>query len=104
MTDWKISKRKLGGYPCIEHRRLMASWPFAPEPAELTLAGRYGEIWQYSATHFRAVVRRRDYEQLVTFPAQELRKWIKRLQVPLDAALQVGLAENFNSSSEYLGR
>ena len=43
---WQASKQLLGGYPCVEH----------VVTKELSIIGRYGEIWQHDKLTFKAII------------------------------------------------
>ena len=48
--SWRTTKKKLGGYHCIENGTNMSATP--PAAYELSIVGKYGEIWQYSSDSF----------------------------------------------------
>lgn len=85
--EWTVSKRKLGGFSCIEHK----------ETRELCLSGSRGELWLVSSTEARAVLVSKDTESLYTFPVKDIPAWRKRLDVPLDPRAQLKWANGFSS-------
>jgi hypothetical protein len=92
-SAFRASKKTIGGVPCAE----------LPS-GELTLSGRYGDIWVYSESPelFRAVyTRHRSHDVLSKpFPRSELRKWMRKLQIPTDPGLQAEHAKNFGKDNE----
>lgn len=96
--QWRPTKQLLGGQSCVEHITTR----------ELSIFGRYGEIWSSGATTYKAVifshriVRRflskekwatdLHDEILIRFEAQELRIWTQRLRVPAKATTQAKIA------------
>jgi hypothetical protein len=97
-TEWKASKFKMGSLACIENLI----------NGELALSGRYGEIWQYSSSEFRAVIyshriskrylpRHRwpikpQDETLIRFSTPDLILWVERLRVPAKASTQAEIS------------
>lgn len=99
---WKASRQRQFGFACVRNT----------VTGEYAFVGKYGEIWQYSfgdtLIYFRAVIRNhrisRRYlskskwpinpsdESLITFPAQELARWIDILRVPMKSSSQEKLA------------
>lgn len=96
--EWQPSKNLLGGYRCVEHLKT----------TELSLIGRYGEIWSCNSDWYRAIILspriakrflQRDQwpvepgdEIQIKFPAEDLPVWINRLQVPSKPSTQGALA------------
>lgn len=95
---WKPSKRTIGDYPCIELRTVC----MGNENVEYALAGPRGEIWEYDAHRYMAVVtsgislRKSPQEQLVRFERGDLDLWIKRLGIPKSPSDQTPYANFFN--------
>lgn len=64
---------------------------------EYEINGVYGYIWEYSSTHYRAIITsakiarkhlpeqqwptQKDDETLITFPKKDISKWIKILRI-----------------------
>jgi hypothetical protein len=96
---WAPTKYLLGGYRCTEHAATK----------ELSLIGRYGEIWAYDAFTFKAIVYSHRIakkflskelwpvqlgdEILFSFQIADLPVWIKRLHVPSKSSTQANIAD-----------
>lgn len=109
-NEWLDRGDTLGGKPCIRRK-----YPVTENPAtyELCLAGKRGEIWQYSETEYSAVIKpgrvqktvfnlldscRRfsnDSEAIVRFKPEMLDTMCKILQVPARRFYQLKYANNF---------
>lgn len=103
---WQASKQLLGGYPCVEH----------VVTKELSIIGRYGEIWQHDKLTFKAIIYSHriskrylpqeewpihaEDETLILFSAKELVTWVKRLGIPAKPKTQAGFANAFKPDTE----
>ena len=97
-NQWQPSTHLLGGSPCAEH----------VTTKELSLFGRFGEIWSYDASTFKAVIYSHRIvrrllpkekwaiypldEIVISFAAPDLPIWTKRLQVPAKPSTQAVIA------------
>lgn len=94
---YKPTSLTLGDHKCVKMKHHV---PY-PDIIDLTLSGKYGEIWEQDEeqTTFKAVIKSpaiankylpenkrpliRGDEVVITFPRSELELWCKRLKVPL---------------------
>lgn len=104
-------------FPGLKLKAVRGEAAIPNDAPEVTLSGRYGDIWQYSPTHCRAVIVSNRIakrylpkerhpvdagdECLVTFPNEELGLWVKRLRVPKERPAQLRYAEtNFRGGKK----
>lgn len=101
--DWYYAPdhEKIGKFKCIKHRFTK----------ELALAGKKGEIWEFSDTHCAAILNstaanryfpneepkyKKGEEKLIRFPKKDLEMWAKRLGVPKQRSAMVRFANSFS--------
>lgn len=96
---WKVSKAKIGPFPCIELRTVYAGY----ENVEYTLSGPRGDIWEAGqGGRYKAIIcrakngRLSSEEQLVRFGEEDLAYWVAELQVPHDPKDQTPWANSFS--------
>lgn len=87
-TKWiAVKSANLGSYKAVRQNVLMS-----PGVYEVTLAGKYGEIWQ-NGEHYKAVITNshvasrygysasRGEERVISFQNQDLDLWMTRLKI-----------------------
>lgn len=106
---WRPSKQLLGGYSCVEH----------VETKELSLFGKYGEIFQHDSYTFKVIIYSNRIakrylpkdrwpmqpgdETLISFPAKDLGTWVRRLGVPIKPTTQATFANLTKANIEDSG-
>lgn len=101
--DWKKTTENMGGFKCIKHKITK----------ELTLSGKYGDIWRYSDKLYAMVIKSRqidsrarslgfslrhglkDDESICHFPLDMLPKAVNLLKVSKQQATQIRYANSF---------
>ncbi len=100
---WTLSKQKICGFSCLEHYKTK----------QLTLFGKYGELWPNDSHEFRAIIYSpriaRKYlssgesiqgDTLIRFKYCDFEEWTARLLVPKKASTQLLLANEIKSKDD----
>ena len=90
MLKYKNKGHKLGGFNCVT---------MDENDHDKCLSGRYGKIWEIAPGKYKGFIVKKvgsDWEERL-FDVDDLKRWKDELEVPFNADMQLGWANDPNS-------